>query len=109
MNTEIINRLNSAIDTIINGYMEAYEGDVEFAKLFEDMADFKFAIDSNMEYSGVAILTPGVPGEPRIFVNTAIGEFQAYWGRDIAIRRQMPYTLMNAIDEYYSKLYDSMK
>lgn len=109
MSTEIINRPNSAIDAVMKEYMDAYEGDVEFAKLFEDVTDFKFAIDSNMEYSGVTILTPGIPGEPRIFVNTAVGEFQAYYGSDTAIRRQMPYTLMNAIDEYYSKLYDSMK
>lgn len=106
MNTDIINRLNSAIDTIINGYMEAYEGDVEFSNQFEDVLDFKFVIDSNMEYSGV-IISESLGG-PTIYTNTEAGECQAYWGTE-TVTCPIPTVLIDAIDEYYSELYEAMK
>ena len=107
MSTDIIDRLNKRIDAVFSGYMEAYWEGEEFAKQFENVLDFKFVITSDMQYRGV-VITESLGG-PTIYTNTDAGEFQAYWGSDAAVRRSIPWMLLDAIDEYYSELYESMK
>ena len=106
MSTDIIDRMNKGIDAVFSGYMEAYWEGEEFAKQFENVLDFKFVIDSNMEYSGVIISE--TLGGPTIYTNTDAGEFRAYWGCNTVVR-PIPDLLLDAIDEYYSEIFESMK
>lgn len=110
MDTDIINRLNSSIDAIVCDYMKAYsmnsEEREELEQGWDDVLEFKFVVDSNLQYSGVIISE--ALGGPSIYTNTDTGEFQAYWGGD-EIVRSIPDAVVDIIDEHYSELYREMK
>ena len=110
MNTDITKRLNSTIDAIVSDYMKAYSMNSEEREQreqdWDDVLDFKFVVDSNLQYSGV-IISESLGG-PSIYTNTEAREFQAYWGDDEIIR-SIPDAVVDVIDEHYSELYREMK
>lgn len=96
---------NMAIDLIDKKYMEMYLENGKISKRGRDVPGFKFVVTSDLEYAGV-IITETLD-EPYVYTDTEVGEFQAYSGGD-KVTRSIPTVVLNAIDEYYTDVYEKL-